>query len=189
MTKFTKKTKILITLFTMLMCMSMLAACSDEETPETTSATEPTTTVKEVETTTEEPTTTEEVTTEYEYKGEIVIVNADKKEMFEELVVEKGYKFYMNEIVEEDDYNPDYEENADGWRGSVAKYIAIALYSKNYINKLEEFYNTYTEPGLDHIYISYDQNAVIEYTGEKKMLFHFVKEQGGYATFDVYEVE
>ena len=187
MTNIIKKTKILITLFLMLVCTSALVACSGDETPETTTAPKETTTEKI--TTTEVETTTEEPTTEYKYKGEMLVIYSSKKEILEEVVVEKGYKFYINDLVDEE-----CEIDPDGCRGTVAKFIAIALYEDNYADKLDEFYNTYSEPGLDHIYITREQNAVIEYEGDEKVLFHLVEVKnvegcGEYAYFDVYPIE
>lgn len=179
MTKIIKKTKILITLLTISIFATSLAACSNnEKTPETTTQikeTPETTTVKEVET------TTEEVTTEYKYKGEIFAVSVSKKDMFNGLIVENGTTIYINDIV-----GPNDGDDLD--RGYIAKKLAIILYSKH-SEKLNEFYDTYWKPGSDTLKIGVDENAFIKYTGDEKYKFEYVKEDNEYVWFDVYEVE
>ena len=109
MTKIIKKTKILITLLTISIFATSLAACSNnEKTPETT-------TVKEVET------TTEEVTTEYKYKGEIFLAPVSKKDMFNGLIVENGTTIYINDIVGPND-------GEDGYRGYIDNKILMMIY-------------------------------------------------------------
>lgn len=166
--------KTIVTLLTITTMFSTLTACSNTENKpeETTTAAKviETTTVKEVET-----------TTEYKYKGEIFLVIASKKDMFDGLIVENGTTIYINDIVGPNDGD-------DVYRGYIAKELAIILYSNN-SEKLSEFYDTYLKPGSDTLKISVDENAFIKYTGDEKYKFEYVKEANERVFFDVYEME
>lgn len=177
------RTKKIITVTLLIAMISSFAVgCSNELAPSNNKTTTP-----EIITTTEEPTTTQEVTTEetttsYRYKGESFVVPSSKKEIFMDLVVEKGWKVALNDIVGKD-------EGDDADRGRVGRYLIFALYKRNHIDKVNEFEYTYWEPGYDVLEISYDQNVIIEYNEEEKMYFQFVKEGNGMVAFDVYEIE
>ncbi|MBE5927481.1 MAG: hypothetical protein E7270_11050 [Lachnospiraceae bacterium] len=162
----------LISMLFILCCFFTLTACSGDtnnnKDKETTSATENTTSAPET-TTTEPETTTEEPTTEYVYKGQKIRISNKRAEYFKELVVEKGYKFVLNEIIP-------LSEGESGDRGNCAADIIDALYTEHYPEKVEEFWNKYMKPGDPRLLIEYEDNVVIEYTGDKKMIFHFVEE-------------
>lgn len=180
-----KKIKIVLTLLSMIICTSMFAACSNTKTPETTDNVNPATTTKEVETTTPKPTTTEEVTTEAPYKkrGTFICIPLEKKDQFNGLIVEKGDIIYINDLVADD---------AEDWeRGNVAEEIIREIYYQfsKYDHAADAFYEAYYEPGADILKISREQNAYIEYVGEEKICFHFVKESEGRACFDVYVID
>ena len=156
-------------------------------TKEPTTTAEPTTTVPP---TTEEPTTPEETTTkkvsvdDYEFKGMKLTVSKDKKDFFVDMVIENGTKIYLNDIyggttMEEDVY-----------RGSTGTRIADAIWATYEPEKVDEFYESYIEPGLDVSEITFDKNAVIEYNGEHRWYFYYVGENNkGRAVFDIYEIE
>lgn len=171
---------IVSTLIVSALCTFVAGCGSSDNSNETTGNT-----TAEV-TTTEEPTTPEETTeepsTEYVFKGEQFAVSSTKKALFMDLVVEKGYKIALNDIVGEN-------EGTDGERGCVGLDLTIALYFKNHVDKADEFAYNYWEDGADSLEISYDKNVIIEYNEEEKMYFHFVKEENGYAYFDVYEID
>lgn len=179
--KLKRLTQVVLLSFTM---STFVVGCSDENennNPTTTTEAEVTTqeqtTTKEVEITTEEPTTTG-----YVYKGEKFIVDSKYKEHFMNLTVEKGYKFYLNHIVGND-------EGTDEKRGSIGYRIAAALFFKKHVDKLEEFDYSYCVGGSNEYIITYDQNVVIEYNEKEKMYFHLVKEVDNLVAFDVYEIE
>ena len=189
--------KLILLLATCLLVTSCLFGCGDDPKPsddnptttekvETTTkedvaTTEPTT----AEPTTEEPTTEEptieETTTKYVFKGETFIIESAKKDYFVDLVVEKGYEFKINDfIVETED---------DVIRGKRALELVKVLFSKSNPDKIGEFENNYWEVGASTLNISYSQNVVIEYDGEKKLQFYLVKDAGERAVFDVYEID
>ena len=105
-----------------------------------------------------------------------------KADYFKELIVEKGYKFILNEIIP-------LSEGKSGDRGNCAADIIDALYTQYYPEKVEEFWARYMKPGDPRLLIEYEDNVVIEYTGDKKMIFHFVEEKDNQAYFDVYAIE
>lgn len=192
-----RKINRIITLSILVTMISSFSFGCGNDTPggdETTAATETPTTTKVEDTTvqtetptttpepptTEEP-TTEEPTTEYVWKGEKFIINASKKDIFTDLIVEKGYKIALNDLVGKN-------EGDDADRGGIGRKLTLALYRKNHIDKADEFVYTYLEGGADLIEISYDQNVIIEYNEREKMFFYFVKEKNGKAYFDVYEI-
>lgn len=152
-------------------------ACGNSET-----ATKETTVT---ETTTKEETTTQEETTtgEYKYKGTKFGISTQKKEFFDEIVVENGYKFVLNDIV------PQTTGNHYIDRGGIAGMILVALYSEQNPKKIDEFYNQYKKSGDHTLMIQYEDNVVIEYEGDKKMLFHFVEEKGYTSYYDVYAID
>lgn len=188
--------KLILLLATCLLTTSCLFGCGDDTKPSdaTTTAKVETTTKDDVattepttaepttppETTTQEP-TTEEPSTEYVYKGEKFMVESTNKDCLVDLVVEKGHKFKLNDLVS--------ENVSDSVRGTIAKNLVTALFMKNHHEKIAEFENTYWEAGLSALEISYDKNVVIEYNEEEKLIFHLVEDNGKKAYFDVYEIE
>ena len=186
--------KLILLLATCLLVTSCLFGCGDDTKPsddnptttekvesttkEDVATTEPTT---PPETTTQEP-TTEEPTTKYVYKGEKFKVESSLKDYFMNLTIQKGDKISLNELIGKDDG----DEYA---RGALGVSIAKAIYKKNHVDKYEEFFYTYEVVGTNEQIIPYEKNVVIEYNEEEKMYFYFIKESGGYALFDVYEVD
>ena len=183
--------KLILLLATCLLVTSCLFGCGDDAKPSndnpTTTAKVETTTKEDVvttEPTTAEPTTqeptTEEPTTEYVYKGMEFAIESINKDIFVNLIVEKGYKFKVNDFVD--------ENASDVVRGLRTLDLFKALFSKD-INKIIEFENKYFEPGATVIEITYSANVVIEYDGDTKLCFYLVKDDGEYAYFDVYEID
>ena len=181
--------KLILLVATCLLTTSCLFGCGDDTKPSndnpTTTAKVETTTKEDVvttEPTTAEPTTqeptTEEPSTEYVYKGKKFIIESSKKDLFVDLVVEKGYKFKVNDFVD--------ESASEVIRGSEAFDLVRALYQKNF-DKTVEFESKYFQPGDTVLKISYSQNVVIEYDEDIKLCFYLVKDNGEYAYFDVYE--
>lgn len=179
----TKRRKITTVTLLIAMISSFAVGCGNEPAPSNNETTTP-----EIITTTEEPTTTQEVTTEepttkYQRKGQVVAVPIDKKDMFMDLTVEKGYSININDIY------PQEGEEYDIYRAILAEQIAVAVFIDNYTQELENFYDQYWAPGANSMSISYEQNAVINYNCDKKFYFYFEKEIDGLAVFDVYEVD
>ncbi len=179
----TKRRKITTVTLLIAMISSFAVGCGNEPAPSNDETTTP-----EIITTTEEPTTTQEVTTEeptteYQLKGWYVTVPIDKKDMFFDLTVEKGYSININDIY------PQEGEDYDIYRGILAQQIAVAVFIDNYTQKLDEFYDEYWAPGANSISISYEQNAVINYNCDKRFYFYWVEDTDGKAFFDVYEVD
>lgn len=184
--------KLILLVATCLLTTSCLFGCGDDTKPSdaTTTAKVETTTKEDVattepttaepttpaETTTQEP-TTEEPSTEYVYKGEKFAVKSAYKGIFDNIVVEKGYKFSVNEFVE--------ESASDAVRGMFAFDLVKVLFSKN-SEKISEFENKYFEVGSSVLTIRYSQNVVIEYDGNEKLCFYLVEDNGKYSYFDVY---
>lgn len=191
MTKTIKKLTMVTLLITMFStfaygCDNDKPGNKETEAPTTTKVVE-TTTEKEVTTqepTTAEPTTqeptTEEPSTEYVYKGKKFIIESSKKDLFVDLVVEKGYKFKVNDFVD--------ESADDVIRGIRAFDLVKALYQKNF-DKTVEFEEKYFQPGDTVILISHSQNVVIEYDEDIKLCFYLVEDNGEKAYFDVYEID
>ncbi|MEE1518144.1 MAG: hypothetical protein UF228_11185 [Lachnospiraceae bacterium] len=182
--------KLILLLATCLLFTSCLFGCGDEnkptdDNPTTTEKVESTTKedVATTEPTTAEPTTqeptTEEPTTKYVYKGMEFAIESVNKDLFIDLVVEKGYRFKVNDFVD--------KNASDVVRGLRTLDLFKALFSED-INKIIEFENKYFEPGATVIEIAYSENVVIEYDGEKKLCFYLVEDNGEYAYFDVYDI-
>ena len=187
--------KLILLLATCLLTTSCLFGCGDDTKPsdatttakvETTTkddvaTTEPTTAepTTPAETTTQEP-TTEEPSTEYVYKGTKYVIESANKSYFVDLVVEKGYKFNVNDFVDKD---------ASGVaRGKRALDLVKSLFPKDN-EKIMEFEDKYFEAGTTVLEISHSQNVVIEYDGNDKICFHLVKDNGEKAYFDVYVID
>ena len=186
--------KLILLLATCLLTTSCLFGCGDDTKPSddnpTTTANVETTTKDDVattepttaepttpaETTTQEP-TTEEPSTEYVYKGTKFIIESYNKDYFIDLVVEKGYKFNVNDFVDKD--------ASDVIRGVLAFDLVSALFQKNR-DIISEFENKYLEPGETRIKIAYSQNVVIEYSESEKICFYLVEDNGEFSYFDVY---
>ena len=196
--------KLILLLATCLLVTSCLFGCGDDaktadDNPTTTTSkvelttkedvttTEPTT---EELTTPEESTTPEETTTErvpvslYEFKGKELIVDMDKKDSLDGLIVENGTIIYLNDIYVG-------TSNTDNlFRGDTGQAIAIAIWGKYNEEKIIEFEDKYWEPGADIFKITFDQNAVIEYNEGHRWYFYYVGENNkGYAVFDIYEID
>lgn len=201
--------KLILLFVTCLLVTSCLFGCGDDtkpsdDNPTTTTSEVESTTKKDVattepttaepttpeETTTQEPTTPEETTTIklpphlHKFKGEKLVVEMDKKDFFNELVIENGTKLYLNDI-----YGGTTDDD-NRYRANILQGIAKAIWKEYNSDKENEVVNRYWEPGADVFEISLDQNAVIEYNEGHRWYFYYVGENDkGFAVFDIYEID
>lgn len=174
-----KGRRLLSIVLTCVFLFSSTACSGGGDNKKDTSTTEPTTnaedttkesTTKEPETTTEEP-TTEKPTYSKEYT---FFIRVEKKDMFDGLIVEKGHKFILNDIM------PEGDGFADEDRGSLALEISRSLFSQcNPTGK--EISNIVYPNGAQYEILSTSQNLVIEYTGDEKLIFELVEVKEGKA--------
>lgn len=197
--------KLILLFATCLLVTSCLFGCGDDTKPsddnptttpkvesttnEDVTTTEPTTDEPTTqEHTTEEPTTPEEPTTvsvdDYDFKGEKLTVDMEKKDFFYELIIENGTKLYLNDIYSG-------TTNKDNlYRGHACQTIAIAIWKEYNEEKIGEIEDKYWEAGTDVFKITLEQNAVIEYNEGHKWYFYYVGENDkGKAVFDIYEID
>lgn len=172
----TKLLKRMITMLLVVTCLvGTVAGCSnssnnDNETKEavTTKKAEVTTTEAKAELDTEGP------TTEYVYKGGSFSIGEQYANYFYDLVVENGTVINMNEIVPDDKI---------ACRGNCA-YILLDIFKMD-TTKFEE---KYLFPGSQYPKVTYEDNYCIQYNGDKKYVFKFVRKDEEYDViyFDVY---
>lgn len=182
----TKLLKRIITMLLVVTCLvGTVAGCSnssnnDNETKEavTTKKAEVTTTEAQTEPVTEEPTT--ERPTEYKPKGTTISIPVEKADQFQDITITKGYKFVFNDIYSKEEY--------ESTRGSNAIDIVTQLYTGDHPEIIEEFRNRLDMPGVG-ISASYEDNIVIEYTGDRTFSMHQCGGNDVYALFDLYEVK
>lgn len=170
--------KLLRRMITMLLVVTCLvgtvAGCSnnsnsDGETKEVVTIKKAEVTITEAQT--EEPTT--ERPTEYVYKGKEFSIDEQYANYFYDLVVENGTVINMNEVVTDD--------NAVN-RGIISHNLIIMLNMDTY-----EFEEKYLPLGSQNPVIPYEDNYCVQYTGDKKYVFKFVRkdEECGVIRFDV----
>lgn len=166
-----KGKRLLSIVLTCIFLFSLTACSGGGDNKKDTSTTAPTTkaedttkesTTKEPETTTEEP-TTEKPTYSKEYMFGIRI---EKKDMFDGLIVEKGYKFVINDIMPEGEFT-------DESRGNLALKIPRALFMECSPTRAEISDIVFAN-GAQFEKLSTSQNLVIEYTGDEKLIFEFI---------------
>jgi len=178
-----KKITLKLIMVTLLMTIfvSTMAACTDENNTDA-NVTTPTTTENVVDAT-EETTTKEEETTKHRYKGKKWVIENNMVELFDNLTVENGFKFYVNEYI--------ISENDQDWRrGSLADNFIWLTDMDNREELYQYLQDNYSHYGESGYFIPESDNFYIEYTGDKKFVFEFVEEdEYGRAHFDVHEIE
>lgn len=182
-------TKLLRRMITMVLVVTCLvgtvAGCSnssnnDNETKEavTTKKAEVTTTEAKTEPVTEEPTT--ERPTEYKPKGVTIAIPLEKAELFQDITITKGYKFVFNDIYSKEEYA--------STRGENAFNIVSVLYKEEKPEVFKDYCKKIEVPGVGAC-ITYEDNFIIEYTGDRTFSMHRYIENDVYAGFDLYEVK
>lgn len=178
-------TKLLRRMITMLLVVTCLvgtvAGCSNSSNNDNETKEEVTTKKAEVTTTeanTEEPTTENPVKT-HEYKGWKLGV---------------GYNFYNYEPLKNITLNPgdvlyanDFALKEGDEMGTFMQLIVNSVYVTYYFEKAQEFENEWT--GIHGKGISYGDNFIFTYEGDKPMYFEFIGLLEEVAYFDVYPLE
>ncbi|MBQ4068344.1 MAG: hypothetical protein IJC76_03755 [Lachnospiraceae bacterium] len=164
-----KGRRLLSIVLTCVFLFSLTACSGGGDNKKDTSTTAPTTKAEDTtkESTTKEPeTTTEEPTTEKPtYSKEMSFtIRADKKDMFDGLIVEKGYKFVINDIMPEGDGFDDHD------RGMLSMKVAYALF-RECTPTSGEISDIVYSGGSQLEMLSTSQNLVIEYVGSDKLVF------------------
>ena len=166
---------------TILAFITIITGClkNEQEPKVVLLETETTSLQKEVETTTQEIKTVQEAETQYQYKGKTLYISIDCENDF---ILKNGDTIYLNDIVS--------EETSDIIRGAVANSIIEELSSEN-PEKIKEFQTTYIDKETKLLKVTYSQNLSFKYTGNKKIVFHYVKKYPEYneVAFDLYTLE
>ncbi|MEE1518143.1 MAG: hypothetical protein UF228_11180 [Lachnospiraceae bacterium] len=178
MTKTIEKLTMVTLLITMFSTFAL--GCGNDKAGNKETEAPTTTTEKEV--TTQEPTTvehtTEEPTTVHVKQGVSIIVEKNNAEHFNDLVIESGHIFNIN------DFCSDADKSFDSFRGNnafiIMTYIGIDT---------AEFESKYFPDGAQAPKIPLADNYSFKYTGNKKFACALLNEIDGYVYFDLYEVK
>lgn len=175
-------TKLLKKIITMLLVVTCLvgtfAGCSSSSNENETK--EAVTTAKKVEETTTEAPTEEPTTTKYQPKGCVLDFEADSlfAKYFSNKILNPGDKIVINEVCE--------QSLSAVERGSKVGYIIMMIYGGFYNDLAVDFADKYLIPGSGTYEFTYEENFVIEYEGDKPIMFEVVKEEEGMVYIDIY---
>ena len=158
--------------------VGVFAGCIGKDTKNETNETNKIEKITTEEVTTEAP--TEEPTTEYKYKGKNYVFRANSLfgKYFANRVLNPGDKIVINDVCE--------QKLSPTSRGRKVEDIIRMIYTDFYPKLALEFCNKYSIPGVGNYEFTYEENFVIEYKGDKPIMFEVVKEEKRKVYLDIY---